>query len=211
MTTLDFHYNIGGNEELNGYAKVTGLFNEDYLGVTRYAINGVKHPYSEYRDYYYHFGVDFEGTTGKEIKSFIYGTVVAMNWISSNGRCLLAQGKTTKNLYMLCHLSGYADKLKVEDDIYPFMVVAKVGGSGGGFDKDNKDCNSETAFSPHLHVSVIPCSKDVVLKDVKDSTISVKKVGCTDKKEEWINLKGVYKNYIDPFNYKKEGGGYADK
>lgn len=200
---------IKNNTKLQGYGKVTGLFNEDYLGVTRYVIDGVKHPYSEYRYYYYHFGIDFEGDNNTEIKSFIYGTVVAMNWISSNGRCLLVQGKTSKNLYMLCHLSSYSKDIKVGTEIYPGQIVAKVGGSGGGFDKEGTDCNSETAFSPHLHISVIPCKENVDLSDVQIN--KSKKVACTKNKEEWINLKNEYKIYIDPFNYNKEGGGYAEK
>lgn len=200
---------IKNNVELQGYGKVTGLFNEDYLDVTRYIINGVKHPYSEYRYYYYHFGIDFEGKKNTEIKSFIYGTVVAMNWISSNGRCLLVQGKTSKKLYMLCHLSSYSKDIKVGTIIYPGQIVARVGGSGGGFDKEGSDCNSETTFSPHLHISVIPCKKNVYLSDVQMN--KSKKVACTGNKEEWINLKNEYKTYIDPFNYNKQGGGYAEK
>ncbi len=38
-----------------------------------------------------------------------------------------------------------------------------------------------------------------------------KKVTCTNNNEVWINLKDEYKKYIDPFDYNKEGGGYADK
>ncbi len=82
-------------------------------------------------------------------------------------------------------------------------------GKGGGFDKEGTDCNSETAFSPHLHISVIPCKENVDLSDVQIN--KSKKVACTKNKEEWINLKSEYKIYIDPFNYNKEGGGYAEK
>ena len=200
---------IKNNIDLQGYGKITGLFNEDYLGVTRYVIDGVKHPYSEYRYFYYHFGVDFEGNDNTEIISFIYGKVVAMNWISSNGRCLLVQEKKSKNLYMLCHLKSYSKNIKVGSEIYPTQIVAKVGGSGGGFDEEGTDCNSETKFSPHLHVSVIPCKKIVYLSDVQIN--KSKKVACCNNKEEWINLKAEYKTYIDPFNYNIEGGGYAEK
>lgn len=49
-----------------------------------------------------------------EIKSFIFGKVIAKNWISSNGRCLVIQGTTSKNLYMLCHLSNYGDISKIK-------------------------------------------------------------------------------------------------
>ncbi len=48
---------------------------------------------------------------------------------------------------MLCHLSAYSKDIKVGSNVYPYQVVAKVGGSGGGFDKNGNDSNSETSFS----------------------------------------------------------------
>lgn len=198
----------------NGYGKISGLFNEDYLNVIRRTTkteSGTKyyHPYSEWRNYYYHFGVDFCGKLGDPIVSLIYGKVIAKCWISSDGRCLLIQGTISKNIYMLCHLSEYAEGIDIGKDITPGMIVAKVGGSGNSSDNEY----SETAFSngnEHLHVSVVKkdklgCERDDVLTFDKKIQIT----GCIKKEEHWIwKLKPVY---IDPFNYSYEGGWYDDK
>lgn len=192
---------LGEGKGINGYAKVTGLFNEDYSNEMR---PGTTYPYWVFRKYYYHFGVDFETKEvgGKkittEIKSFIYGKVIAMNWISSNGRCLVIQGQTSKNLYMLCHLSKYGD-IKEGDCIQPGDVVAYTGRSGG-----EKGSLSETASSLHLHVSVIPCdvevNKEKIILGNSESAISF------SPSEKWINIKSEYKKYVDPFAYKFSGG-----
>lgn len=188
-----------------GYGKITGLFNEDYLQVTRFTIDGVKYPYSVYRNYYYHFGLDFSGSSGDPIISLIYGRVIAKCWISSNGRCLLIQGKTTNNLYMLCHLKSYSENLKEGDEVFPGKEVAKVGTSGG-----SSGSYSETSFagSDHLHLSVIKWNTANIKKtDILEarSEISIKGGG----KETHYNLKS--RTYLDPFNYKYEGGWMENK
>lgn len=180
-----------------GYGKVTGLFNEDYLNVK----DGNDEPYYKTRNWYYHFGIDFSGAKDDPIISLIYGKVIAKCWISTNGRCLLIQGKTTNNLYMLCHLSAYADNLKEGDDVFPGKEVAKVGCSGIKNDK----CN-ENAFKgkEHLHLSVIQWNKpNVSAKEVLKKEKKVDIVG-GEKEEhrEWLNVP----IYLDPFDYKYEGG-----
>ena len=180
-----------------GYGKVTGLFNEDYINVK----DGNNEPYSKTREYYYHFGIDFSGAKGDSIISLIYGKVIAKCWITTNGRCLLIQGKTSNNLFMLCHLSMYADNLKEGDDVYPGMTVAKVGGSGG--DKGNY---SETAFKnrPHLHLSVIKCEKrNELISNVLSNRKSIKNIG--NGKECWYEWKRT-PEYIDPFDHNFDGG-----
>jgi len=196
---------LGEGNGINGYGKVTGLFNEDYLQVTRFTIDGVKYPYSVYRNYYYHFGLDFSGSSGDPIISLIYGRVIAKCWISSNGRCLLIQGKTTNNLYMLCHLKSYSENLKEGDEVFPGKEVAKVGTSGG-----SSGSYSETSFagSDHLHLSVIKWNTANIKKtDILEarSEISIKGGG----KETHYNLKS--RTYLDPFNYKYEGGWMENK
>ena len=187
-----------------GYGKVTGLFNEDYLPVTRFTKNKIEYPYSVYRNYYYHFGVDFSGKKGDPIIALIYGKVVAKCWISSNGRCLLIQGKTSNHLYMLCHLSSYGDKIQVGTEVYPGMVVAKVGTSGGA-----SGSYSETTFkdSAHLHLSIIQSKANVKVADVltAEKDISIKGGGM-EKHRSWISP-----TYLDPFNYKYTGGWMQNK
>ena len=184
----------------NGYGKISGLFNEDYLDVEK-EINGVKHKYSCERYFYYHIGVDFCGNKGDPIVSLIYGKVIAKCWISSNGRCLVIQGKSSTNLYMLCHLSEYGKDIDVGKNITPGMVVAKVGTSGG-----DDGAYSETTYSgrDHLHLSVIKYDKTgVEAKDVLKSEKKISIKGCSNK-ETWMNWKS--RIYLDPFNYKYEGG-----
>lgn len=193
-----------------GYGKVTGLFNEDYLKTIRSKKDGIEIPYSVTRSYYYHIGVDFSGKEGDPIISLIHGKVLAKCWITSNGRCLLVQGKTTNNLYMLCHLSAYADNLEVDDEIVPGQEVAKVGGSGG-----DDGYYSETAFAhPHLHVSVIYFPKaNAVVSEILDKaiviTIDKKK---KEKRRNWnFNDKTNFsRQYLDPLNYSFEGGWFND-
>ena len=57
------------NPNINGYACVTGFFNQNYLNVR----TGSGETYKE-KGYsaFTHEGVDFRGSVGTEIKSFIY-------------------------------------------------------------------------------------------------------------------------------------------
>ena len=194
-----------------GYGKITGLFNEDYLNVTRFTKTDpnnskkkIKYPYSAYRNYYYHFGVDFAGKKGDTIVSLIYGKVVEKCWISSNGRCLLIQGTTSNNLYMLCHLNPYIKGIEIGTEVYPGMEVAKVGTSGG-----TSDSYSETTFagSDHLHLSVIKnSSKTVNLNRILTSKTEITVDGEKEKHRNWNS-----RIYLDPFNYMYEGGWLEDK
>ena len=74
----------GRNPNINGYACVTGFFNQDYLDVTRG--NGEK--YRKIYEVFTHEGVDFRGKEGTEIKSFIYGTVLAYGTFGNYGRTI---------------------------------------------------------------------------------------------------------------------------
>lgn len=194
----------------SGYGKIYGLFNEDYLNVTRKttetSTGEIKHPYSEWRDYYYHFGIDFCGNPGDPIISLIYGKIISKGWISSNGRCLLIQGKISKHLYMLCHLSGYGENIDIGTEITSGMIVAEVGASGG-----TAGTYSEIYFegSEHLHLSVI--KKDNIVNNQTEVLTGKVEITIQDtniKEEHWD---WISKTYLDPFNYKYEGGWYKDK
>lgn len=175
------------------YAKLTGIFNEDYLKVARYWNNGTPDLYLNYRSKYHHFGVDFSAKKGTKIKSFIYGKIVAKGWISTNGRCLLIQRNSNNYLYLLCHLNGYPSEITVGKEISPGDIIAYTGTSGATTTK----C-SETTFSndPHLHLSVLEYNKSFILKDCLEVS---NKSGTTENRYNWKN--SFQKNYIDPFNY----------
>lgn len=175
------------------YATLSGVFNEDYLTVARYMNGDEPDLYSNYRTKYYHFGVDFSAKKGTPVKSFINGKIIAKGWISSDGRCLLIQRKSNNYLYLLCHLSGYPDNIKVGTDISPGEVIAFTGCSGV-----SKDVCSESTFegAPHLHLSVLKYDREAIKDDLLEED---EKKGTTEKTYKWV-LKA---NYIDPFDYSK--------
>ena len=75
---------------INGYAPVTGFFNENYLEVERESGNTYREDgYTVFN----HGGVDFRGGIGIEIKSLIYGTVLAYGKYSTYGRTILMGGQ----------------------------------------------------------------------------------------------------------------------
>ena len=194
---------FGKGKGINGYGRVTGLFNEDYMDVLdRYKIE---------REYYYHFGVDFEGTgkANNEIHSFIYGRIIAKCWVSTNGRCLLVQSHANNNLYMLCHLSKYSENLNEGDSIFPGQCVAYVGKSGV---KDSIYSNEAFAYY-HLHVSVIKYSETVMDKkdifNIAETTPKMAVIDGVQSNEEFFDL--LNKEYVDPFNYEFEYGGVKFK
>lgn len=184
------------------YASLTGVFNEDYLKVARYMNGDEPDLYSNYRTKYHHFGVDFSAKEGTSVKSFIYGTVIAKGWISSDGRCLLIQRKSNNYLYLLCHLKGYPDNIKVGGNVCPGDIIAFTGCSGV-----SKDVCSETTFSaaPHLHVSVLKYEKEAKIVNLLKKD---RKSGTTEDKYSWADK--YIPTYVDPFSYDKLWKGKDD-
>jgi murein DD-endopeptidase MepM/ murein hydrolase activator NlpD len=128
------------------YAGLTGIFNQDYIGV----VGSRKKDYN----YYYHEGIDFAGLDGgMPIKSFIYGKVLQAgihNMDSSGkgrgmGRYIVAQNSSEltfrgQNLYyVLVHIKDL--RVETGDKLYPGMDVGTVGRD----DRGESGC--------HLHIS----------------------------------------------------------
>lgn len=107
---------------------------------------------------------------------------------------------------MLCHLSGYGENIDIGTEITPGMIVAEVGASGG-----TAGTYSEIYFegSEHLHLSVI--KKDNIVNNQTEVLTGKVEITIQDtniKEEHWD---WISKTYLDPFNYKYEGGWYKDK
>ena len=133
------------NYKYNGiyYARITGHFNDWYGS-------------------YYHEGVDFEGSVGTPIHSFICGKVVMMKNQGTKhyGLSVLIQKNEKedgKNVYyLLGHLSEYAPQLTINSQVYPGMVVGKVGNTGNcrtnGHALTPQERNK--GLGSHLHLSL---------------------------------------------------------
>ncbi|MDE6068055.1 MAG: M23 family metallopeptidase [Treponemataceae bacterium] len=123
----------GRNPNINGYACITGFFNEDYSEI-----------HKEKYKYYYHEGIDFRGSRGTEVVSLVYGKIIEFGKSRSMQGTVLMQAKNDVNLYYLAvHLdensfSDYA--LAKGKEIKPGDKIAKIGIYPTG---------------DHLHVSVI--------------------------------------------------------
>ena len=187
---------IAGIEE---YAKLSGVFNEDYLKVARYWKDGEPDLYLNYRTKYYHFGVDFSAASGTKVKSFTYGKVVAKGWISTDGRCLLIQRASNNYLYLLCHLSGYPSDIAVGKEISPGDIIAYTGTSGATAKKCSEDTFKD---APHLHVSVIKYDKIFVFDECLTDS---EKIGTKESTYNWLS--SFKKLYVDPFDYTIEWKG----
>ena len=137
--------------EVNGYACITGGFNENYQDVHKDDVdeNGNK----KYHDYYYHEGIDFRGPKGTEIKSLINGKVIDFGTHKNKhngtgmGDYMIVQDFTdTNKYYLLLHLllkSWEKYGIIKGSIVSPGMTVAGVG---------TPDYNVNAY---HLHVSVI--------------------------------------------------------
>ena len=130
------------------YAVPTGIFNQEYHSVTR----GI----------YRHEGIDFRGRgrtwkekkekkdenidfIGEKILSFIHGKVINCGWVDRGlGRILVVANEHGKGIYLLAHLSGFAQGITRRSRIEPGDVVAYVGRSG-----ENRN---EARWDPHLHL-----------------------------------------------------------
>ena len=151
------------NYKYNGiyYARITGHFNDLYGS-------------------YYHEGVDFEGSVGTPIHSFICGKVVMMKNQKNKhyGLSVLIQKNEKedgKNVYyLLGHLSEYASDLKIGSIVYPGKVIGTVGNSGNCYTGDHKITSEERAEGKgsHLHLSFYKTEKPISKLFVNDNFIT---------------------------------------
>lgn len=174
-------YDESGDEkkDINGYARVTGFFNQDYLDVPigknmTYRKKGY--------EVFNHEGVDFRGSAGTEIKSLIYGTVLAYGKYGPYGRAIFVCNRKRTGVYLLGHLSGFNEKLLEKGEIMPGNVVGKVGGSGSADSSGNIDGR----FAPHLHVSYFKIIKEIPENEIKS--------GIVKKTDDIIEYGSYYKN-----------------
>jgi hypothetical protein len=90
---------------------------------------------------FYHEGVDFNGSIGTNIISFIEARVIDCGWTESGyGNVLILANARGKGIYLLGHLNEFINTLKPGSIVQPGMIVAKVGTTG-------------RSTGPHLHVS----------------------------------------------------------
>ena len=129
---------------------------------------------------YYHEGVDFEGSVGTPIHSFICGKVVMMKNQKNKhyGLSVLIQKNEKedgKNVYyLLGHLSEYASDLKIGSIVYPGKVIGTVGNSGNCYTDDHKITSEERAEGKgsHLHLSFYKTEKPISKLFVNDNFIT---------------------------------------
>ena len=157
------HPNKGPN--INGYAPVTGFFNEDYLEVKRENGNTYR---EDGHKVFNHGGVDFRGRIGIEIKSLIYGTVLAYGKDESYGRAIYVCNRERTGVYLLAHLKDFNDVVLNKEEICPGDVVGWVGTSGSADSSGNVDGR----YDAHLHVSYfniggVMSEKEITSKIVK--------------------------------------------
>ena len=163
-------YDESGNEkkDINGYARVTGFFNEDYLEVKRENGNTYR---EDGHKVFNHEGVDFRGSIGTEIKSLIYGTVLAYGKYSTYGRTIFVCNRERTGVYLLAHLSKYNEDVLEKVKIIPGDVVGKVGTSGSADSSGDVDGR----YPAHLHVSYFKIIKEIPKNKIKSEI--VKKTG----------------------------------
>lgn len=125
------------------YPKPNGLFNENYSTVSDYYVMNY---FS-----FYHEGLDIPANQDSEIKSFIYGEIVAWGWRPSYGRCTFILDNTKRFLYLLTHQHKYMTGIKKGLKIAPGDTVGYVGGSGS---------TRETNYGNHLHITKYEIEKD---------------------------------------------------
>ena len=153
------HPNKGPN--INGYAPVTGFFNEDYLEVKRENGNTYR---EDGHKVFNHEGVDFRGSIGTEIKSLIYGTVLAYGKYSTYGRTIFVCNRERTGVYLLAHLSEYNGDVLKKVEIIPGDVVGWVGDSGSVDSSGNVDGR----YDAHLHVSYFKINQTNVGEKIID-------------------------------------------
>lgn len=156
------HPNKGPN--INGYAPVTGFFNEDYLEVKRENGNTYR---EDGHKVFNHEGVDFRGSIGIEIKSLIYGTVLAYGKYSTYGRTIFVCNRERTGVYLLAHLSKYNEDVLEKVKIIPGDVVGWVGGSGSADSSGDVDGR----YDAHLHVSYFNIEGVMSEDDIKSEIV----------------------------------------
>ena len=134
------------NPNNDGFSCVTGFFNEDYINVKRG--NGKTYKENGY-SIFTHEGVDFRGLEGTEIKSFIYGKVLAYGEINFYGRVVFIANKDSSGIFLLGHLKDYNKTVLDSGKVSPGDVVGYVGTSG----PDDGNGNIDGKYAAHLHVT----------------------------------------------------------
>lgn len=165
---------------INGYAPVTGFFNENYLEVERESGNTYREDgYTVFN----HGGVDFRGRIGIEIKSLIYGTVLAYGKYSTYGRTIFVCNRERTGVYLLAHLKDFNDVVLNKEEICPGDVVGWVGTSGSADSSGNVDGR----YDAHLHVSYFNIGG--VMSEDKIKSEIVKKTGdVIEQREFYANM-----------------------
>lgn len=184
------HPNKGPN--IRGYAPVTGFFNEDYLDVR--TGNGLTYRENRYT-VFNHEGVDFRGGAGTEIKSLIYGTVLAYGRDPIYGWTVFVCNRKRTGVYLLGHLSDFNEELLEKGEIMPGDIVGRIGGSG----PVDSSGNIDGRFATHLHLSYFKIIKEIPENDIKSKI--VEKTGDVIKRREYYNKNMSQRN---PFHHESK-------
>lgn len=140
---------VAPNPNTNGFAAITGFFNEDFA-------NGEL--YTDY-DNYYHEGVDFRGKVGTDIISFISGRVMAYGYFGNYGRAIFVDDFGSDGIFLLGHLSEFNITVLDTGLVKPGDIVGKVGTSGrwhsaGLYEGKNYATEGyDNRYNAHLHVT----------------------------------------------------------
>ena len=173
----------GRNPNINGYACVTGFFNQDYTTV-----------HSGYTEYW-HEGIDFRGPQGTAVHSLVQGTVLRCGKAvsASMGGFILIKSLTDENLYYLAiHLDANTIKNYVEQGsaISPGMQVAET----------MLLRNSDGKNVSHLHVSAVKLPEGVYAQSKTGIIMpEVNKFPIWGQKH--TKNQEIWKNMINPFDY----------
>ena len=154
------------NPNVNGYACVTGFFNEEYTNTSKKK--------------YYHEGVDFRGDK-TAIESFIYGKVVMCKNQGNKhyGVSILVKGdkkEDGKNMfYLLGHMTSHV--VNKGDSVYPGKIVGYVGNTGN-------------SLGAHLHLTVYKTEKDNSEELWKDGNYIIRNFGVVNPFDHSEKRKG---------------------
>jgi murein DD-endopeptidase MepM/ murein hydrolase activator NlpD len=104
---------------------------------------------------YYHEGIDFRGSVGTPIHSFIHAKVIYRGWTYEGadrgyGRILIMANLNDTGIYLLAHLGGFINGVEKGKIVNPGDIVAYVGKSGYGQEDYWNDSQNS---APHLHLS----------------------------------------------------------
>ena len=139
----------GWGPNINGYTCITGFFNQDYLSTK----SGDGYPYERRFNIFTHEGLDFRGAVGTEIKSFIYGTVLAYGTFNTYGRTVFIKNENSNGIFLLAHLSEFNKTILNSGHINPGDVVGKVGTSGNLSKNEQGMEIIDGCYDSHLHIS----------------------------------------------------------